>query len=155
MGDQRPRRDSARADAFQRDAHHRALPGRRLPSRAARVGGARARAPLAPGSGLDSDPGRGRRRKADRRAAGARLTLDEGRLAGPGEAVDPVELDDALTALQCISKAGAQIVELRFFGGLTEPEAALVLGMSERTVRREWTTARAWLRRHLQPGAEE
>lgn len=60
-----------------------------------------------------------------------------------------VALDDALTAFAEIAARQAQVVELRYFGGLTEPEIASVLDISARTVRRDWEFARLWLAREL------
>jgi RNA polymerase sigma-70 factor, ECF subfamily len=62
---------------------------------------------------------------------------------------DLVALDDALNLLATLNPRHSQIVELRFFGGLTEPEIAEVLHISERTVRSDWRVARAWLQREL------
>jgi RNA polymerase sigma factor (TIGR02999 family) len=62
---------------------------------------------------------------------------------------DAVAIDIALDKLQAIDPGQAQIVELRFFGGLTVEETAEVLSLSPRTVKREWALARAWLRREL------
>lgn len=70
-------------------------------------------------------------------------------LADPEKPVDLIELDDALNALNDFSAEARQIVELKFFGGLSEPEIAQVLGMSERTVRRRWVFARTWLYRQM------
>lgn len=67
----------------------------------------------------------------------------------PDRATDVAELDQALLALEQFDARKSQIVELRFFGGLTAEETAEVLGISERTVHREWDLARAWLFRHL------
>jgi RNA polymerase sigma factor (TIGR02999 family) len=58
-------------------------------------------------------------------------------------------LDRALDRLATISPRQAQIVELRYFGGLTVEEAASLLELSEKTIKRDWTAARAWLRREL------
>jgi RNA polymerase sigma factor (TIGR02999 family) len=78
-----------------------------------------------------------------------RVTLDE-RLAGePGADVDVLALDEALERLSGFDPQGARIVELRFFGGLTVEEAADVLGVSPATVKRGWSSAKAWLRREL------
>lgn len=82
---------------------------------------------------------------------GNRVTLDDAAELVPGRATDLVALDDALTALAELSPRQSQIVELRYFGGFTETETAEVLGISERTVRREWRVARAWLFRELSP----
>ena len=62
---------------------------------------------------------------------------------------DAVAIDVALNKLQAIDPGQAQLVELRFFGGLTVEEAAEVLSLSPRTVKREWVLARAWLHREL------
>ena len=58
-------------------------------------------------------------------------------------------LDDALTDLSSIDERQAQIVEMRFFGGLSSPEISEVLGISRATVDREWATARIWLHRQV------
>jgi len=63
--------------------------------------------------------------------------------------VDLVTLDDALERLAIVDPRHARIVELRFFGGLTVEETAAVIGASERTVKRDWQMARAWLKRDL------
>lgn len=63
--------------------------------------------------------------------------------------VDLLALDEALDRLARLDARQAKVVELRFFGGLSVPETAQVIGMSERTVEREWRTARAWLRLEL------
>jgi len=65
---------------------------------------------------------------------------------------DLLALDEALTRLAELDRRKSQIVELRFFGGLNEVEAALVLGLSERTVRNDWKLAKAWLYRQVSPG---
>jgi RNA polymerase sigma factor (sigma-70 family) len=62
---------------------------------------------------------------------------------------DLLALDDALTALEQLNARHSRIIELRFFGGLSPEEVAHVLGVSERTVRRDWNLARAWLFREL------
>jgi RNA polymerase sigma-70 factor (ECF subfamily) len=78
------------------------------------------------------------------------LSLDDpGAVAEPQAEVDLVHLDDALTALAAIDPRGARIVELRFFTGLTIDDVAEVLGVSAGTVKREWSTARAWLFREV------
>jgi RNA polymerase sigma factor (TIGR02999 family) len=65
------------------------------------------------------------------------------------DAADLIALDDALTRLAGFNPQGARVVQFRFFGGLSNPEVAEVLGTSERTVRRAWMTAKAWLAREL------
>jgi RNA polymerase sigma-70 factor, ECF subfamily len=69
--------------------------------------------------------------------------------ADASQPVDLVALDDALHDLAAIDDRKAQIVELRFFGGLTVEETAATLGISTRTVMREWALARSWLYREL------
>ena len=67
--------------------------------------------------------------------------------------VSVVALDRALDELAAIDPAQARVVELRFFGGLTVEETAAVMGISTGTVKREWSMARAWLRRAVAGGA--
>jgi RNA polymerase sigma factor (TIGR02999 family) len=62
---------------------------------------------------------------------------------------DILALDQALSKLATIDPRAAQVVELRFFAGLQEDEAAMALGVSEITVKRDWKAARAWLISHL------
>jgi RNA polymerase sigma factor (TIGR02999 family) len=94
---------------------------------------------------------RARRRLAAKRGAGAEMVT-----FGSGEgalAVDPAELlalDQALDGLEARQR---QVVEYRFFGGLEEKEIGELLGVTERTVRRDWLKARAWLYRALYPEA--
>lgn len=64
-------------------------------------------------------------------------------------------LDDAMVELGRFDERAAKVVEYRFFGGLKHAEIAELLGVSEVTVRRSWTSARAWLRRELGPGAPD
>ena len=63
--------------------------------------------------------------------------------------LDILALDDALVELASIDPRQAELVELRFFGGLTLPEVAQALGFSPRTANREWAMAKAWLYRKL------
>ena len=83
---------------------------------------------------------------ASKRGSGQRpLSLDEAVIVDPGTDVDVLALDEALTRLANVDPRHAQVVELRFFGGLTIDEAAEVLQVSPATVVREWTLAKAWL----------
>jgi len=92
----------------------------------------------------------GRRRNARKRLApGERLSLGEITSCFADEP-DPMGLIASLEELEAIDPRQAEIVGLRFFAGLTEPEIAAVMGVSERTVQREWRMARAWLRRELE-----
>jgi RNA polymerase sigma factor (TIGR02999 family) len=86
-----------------------------------------------------------RRRKAAKRDAGYKFTLD-GAIALPqSRSVDLVALDDALNELAKLDPQQSRMVELRFFAGLSIEETAEVLGISPATVKRHWTTARVWL----------
>jgi DNA-directed RNA polymerase specialized sigma24 family protein len=58
-------------------------------------------------------------------------------------------LDEALSELTLVDERKAQVVEMRFFGGLTEKEAAIALSVSPETARRDWRLAKAWLLRRL------
>jgi len=90
-----------------------------------------------------------RGKRAGKRGGGAVLvTFDEG--ATPDRRpLDLGALDEALQALAALDPRQGQIVELRYFGGLSIEETAEVLGISPATVKREWTAARAWLHREL------
>ncbi len=93
---------------------------------------------------------RARARGAQKRGGrDARITLDEGMLADSAEQVDTLALHAALEKLAALDRQQAQIVELRFFGGLTIEEAAEVLAVSPATVKRGWAVARAWLYREI------
>lgn len=78
-----------------------------------------------------------------------RVTFDEVLAAGADPAEDVVRLDDALAALAQVDPRKCQVVELRFFGGLSLEETAEVLGISAKTVMRDWDFARAWLQREM------
>ena len=91
-----------------------------------------------------------------KRGGGARqVTLDEGLVITPESGADLLALDEALDRLAVLSPRQAQVVELRYFGGLNEDEAAEVLKVSPRTVRHDWALARAWLYRELSRGGSD
>lgn len=90
-----------------------------------------------------------RARKQHKRNGGRQVSLDEALTIGNDRSADIVALDDALTTLAKLDRRQSEIVELRFFGGLTEPHIARVLGISPRTVSSEWRLARSWLLREL------
>ena len=77
------------------------------------------------------------------------ITLDEALLPSADNTVDILSLHQALERMSAFDARQGRVVELHFFGGLTFEEIALVLGISERTVKREWSMARAWLRTEL------
>jgi RNA polymerase sigma factor (TIGR02999 family) len=85
-----------------------------------------------------------------KRGGGARpLPLDDALGVSEERAADVVALDDALKALAGVDPRKSQLVELRFFGGLTIEEAAAVLNVSPGTAMRDWTLTKAWLRREM------
>jgi RNA polymerase sigma factor (TIGR02999 family) len=87
-----------------------------------------------------------RRRHADKRDPGLPpITLSDVPLAAVASADDLLALDEALTQLEALDERQARIVEMRFFAGLDVEEVAATLGVSERTVKREWQKARAFL----------
>ncbi|MFN0086356.1 MAG: sigma-70 family RNA polymerase sigma factor [Blastocatellia bacterium] len=91
-----------------------------------------------------------RTRRAARRGGGAQVfPLDEAFVATDERAAELVALDDALEELVVIDPRKSQIVELRYFGGLSVEETADVLKISATTVMRDWSMAKAWLRRAL------
>jgi RNA polymerase sigma factor (TIGR02999 family) len=90
-----------------------------------------------------------RRGTAKRGANPDRVTLDEALVPGDDPAFSLLVLDDVLTRLEAVDPRGAQVAELRVFGGLTVQEAAHALGVSARTVHKDWAVARLWLAREL------
>ena len=95
-----------------------------------------------------------RRRSALKRGGGQPpLSLDEAVMARDDRSEALVALDEALTRLAALSERLAHVVECRYFGGLTEEETAEALGITARTVRRDWVKARAWLYAELDDSA--
>ena len=96
-----------------------------------------------------------RRRAAQKRGAtegradGPAVDMDRLPAAGSDRAATLCALDDALEALAQLDPRRAQVIELRFFGGLTIEEAAEVMGVSPATIKREWAVAKGWLYREL------
>ena len=87
-----------------------------------------------------------RRHLRDKRGGGQeKVPLDDAVLVAPDRADRMLALDESLERLEKLDPRQARIVELKYFGGLTVEEAAQVLGVSPTTVRREWTSAKAWL----------
>jgi RNA polymerase sigma-70 factor (ECF subfamily) len=83
------------------------------------------------------------------------LSLEDTAVVGAGRGEDLVALDDAMHALAHVDPRKAQVIELRFFGGLSVEETAEVLKVSPVTVMRDWSTARAWLYREMSGGARD
>ncbi len=91
-----------------------------------------------------------RAKKAEKRGGGLRPITMQTELVGSGDkTVEVLAVEDALAKLEALNERQAKIVELRFFGGLTIPEVADVLGVSETTVEDQWRFARAWFSREL------
>jgi RNA polymerase sigma-70 factor (ECF subfamily) len=90
-----------------------------------------------------------RRHNLKRGGAVQHVSLEEAAVVGGEEDTDLVALDDALNALARIDPRKVQVVEMRFFGGLSVEETAEVLKISTVTVKRDWRTARTWLYREL------
>ncbi|HEY7390103.1 MAG TPA: ECF-type sigma factor, partial [Bryobacteraceae bacterium] len=91
------------------------------------------------------------RRRGSRRRDGipSKVNLDESAVLSPAPERSILALDEALTAFSQVAPRQAKVVELRYFGGLTEEEIVAALKISPRTVRRDWDLAKAWLLRDL------
>jgi RNA polymerase sigma factor (TIGR02999 family) len=97
---------------------------------------------------------RARKRQCVRHGAGQeRLDIDAIELPGPVEEDQILEVNHALEELEKTDPDRAEVVKLRFFVGLTEREAAEILGVSERTIERRWAYAQAWLFERMERGA--
>jgi len=96
-----------------------------------------------------------RKHRAARRGGGATpMALEDAVVAVEQDPDRLIDLDSALEGLAKLNERLARVVECRFFGGLTDPETAAALGITERTVQRDWLKARGWLYEALgQPGA--
>ena len=91
-----------------------------------------------------------------KRGGGAlKVSLDEAAVLSPERASDLIALDEALKGLTAIDPRRSQVVELRFFGGLSNEEIAEVLNISTNTVTRDWNVAKAWLHREMSKEQED
>jgi len=91
-----------------------------------------------------------------KRGGGAhQVSLDEALVVTEGREADLLALDEALDRLAAFDRRKSQIVELRYFGGLSTEETAEVLGVSEITIKREWLKAKAWLYRELSQSSRQ
>jgi RNA polymerase sigma factor (TIGR02999 family) len=100
-----------------------------------------------------------RSRGAAKRGAGLKVGLSAAAARADARAesareIDLMALDDALGELARLDERQEKIVELRYFGGMTNEEVALALGISPATVKREWTVAKAWLSRRIRQGTK-
>jgi RNA polymerase sigma factor (TIGR02999 family) len=94
-----------------------------------------------------------RRKQSQRRGAGLqRHAIQEVEIAAPEPSVDLLAVDEALEQLDRIDKVGASLARLRYYAGLTIPQAAEVLGISATSADRYWAYARAWLHTELKKG---
>jgi RNA polymerase sigma factor (TIGR02999 family) len=94
-----------------------------------------------------------RERAAEKRGgARRRVSLEEADVTTFERAAELVALDEALQKLSAVFPRKAQVVEMRFFGGFGVDEAAEILGVSDKTVMREWESAKLWLYRELDAG---
>jgi RNA polymerase sigma-70 factor (ECF subfamily) len=93
-----------------------------------------------------------RERHAAKRPDGIRVPLTDDLAAVPAPDCELLMLDEALRALARIDERQARIVELKYFGGLSEEEVAAVLSLSRATITREWQSARAWMYRRMTRG---
>ena len=96
-----------------------------------------------------------RERQAAKRGAGIRVTFDERLPAVAPLDCEVLMLDEALRDLAKLDSRQAEIVELKYFAGLSETEIAVALSLSRATVTREWQSARAWLHRRIKQGRSE
>jgi RNA polymerase sigma-70 factor, ECF subfamily len=96
-----------------------------------------------------------RRHNLKRGGGAPHVSLEEAAIVGGGQDADMVALDDAMNALGRIDPRKVQVVEMRFFGGLSVEETAAVLKVSAVTVKRDWRAARAWLYRELTGGTTD
>jgi RNA polymerase sigma factor (TIGR02999 family) len=96
-----------------------------------------------------------RKHATSKRAATGLVPLEEAVVAAPDRPVELVALDEALTRLTGLDARKGRIVELRYFAGMSEAEAANVLGISKATARRDMRMAEAWIRREISAGSQE
>jgi RNA polymerase sigma factor (TIGR02999 family) len=96
-----------------------------------------------------------RKRRLKHGGGWARQRFEEAELQAPEPREDLLALDEALTQLAATDRAAADLVQLRYFGGLSIPDAAEILGISSRTADRLWAYARAWLYQHIKGAGPE
>lgn len=96
-----------------------------------------------------------RRRGRHKRGGGERpITLDEALVLADGTEADVLDIEDGLQQLATIAERPARVVECRFYGGLSVDDIAVALGVTPRTVNRDWQFARAWLHDYLKSSAK-
>jgi RNA polymerase sigma factor (TIGR02999 family) len=96
-----------------------------------------------------------RSRRAAKRGGGAyKVSITSVEIPQAEPQLDVLALDDALTNLARLDRRQSRIIEMRFFAGLSIEEISQILGLSPATIKREWTSARAWLHRELSKGTD-
>src|SRR5579871_5393875 len=96
-----------------------------------------------------------RKHRAERRGGGGqKVMLEDTMVIAEQKPLDMIALDTALTQLQMLDEEQARLVELRFFGGLSVEETAEVMGVSSATIKRSWSSARAFLHREMTGGSD-
>lgn len=95
-----------------------------------------------------------RTQQAAKRNRAQKVTFNDALALAEGRSLDCIALDDALNTLAKFDAQQSRVVELRFFGGLSIEDTARVLGVSPATVKRDWSTAKAWLHHELSRAAE-
>ena len=93
-----------------------------------------------------------RRHAAAKRGGGSVTLVFEDAIAGQNNTLELIALDDAMQRLAELDSRQCQIVELRFFGGLSLEETSRIMELSPTTIKREWATARLWLHQAIRPG---
>lgn len=93
------------------------------------------------------------RQRVKRRGDLVHATLDDNLAASPDRLEEALAIDEALRRLADIDKRKSEVVEMRYFGGLDVEQTAKALGVAPNTVIRDWSFARAWLRRELREGS--
>lgn len=93
-----------------------------------------------------------REHRAKKRSGGARVTFEDGLVVSQDHLEDVLILDECMQKLAAVDPRQSQLVELRFFAGLTVEETAEVMSISTATVKREWSHAKAWLIREMKTG---
>jgi len=96
-----------------------------------------------------------RSRGAGKRGPDRKVDFDSGLVLPQASDSNLVALDDSLKELESVDEKQCRIVELKYFGGLTNEEIAALLGVSVSTVKREWNVAKAWLSRQIKRGSDE
>jgi RNA polymerase sigma-70 factor, ECF subfamily len=96
-----------------------------------------------------------RSRGAAKRGADCKVEFDSGLVLPQKSNANLIALDDALKELESVDEQQCRIVELKYFGGLTNEEIAGLLGISVSTAKREWNVAKAWLSRQIKRGCGE